>query len=490
MDYRRFFRQAMMLTITTGLLASCSKDNNVGEPEADEQLVSISPGIALSAKANGDTDGSSSPAMNQVVEGLTFSFLRADDNGFGFDIFEFADNPEKISGTCATPYMDEELQTLVAPIDFNPTQYYLVNGDKTRLWGWYPKTDYSAINRGQVLVTIPFDGKIDVLLANAESGSKTEPIKNFQFEHVLCQLQFQITAESEIAAQQWGSVTEIALENEYSQYMMIFSATEVIPTTRNFMTQTPLTAYLPETEIPIKYGESIEAGLIMVQPRTISTSNTINLKITTTGKGEMTEAINLNDFINGQEFEAGYAYTLTLRFLQDEVEIKVTPANWRTPAGEVDVEVGNEYPYIKDGKYIISGDLLGSTGETFHDKWTATEVNTDETCVSAAFEIAESDATVDESSEVNWYIATGTHDENYNPDTKNACPEGWRLPTIKELELIQKLNASLQNKSGYWSSTESTTNTHAHELEINDGTFNRNVDKKDNSGRVRCVRDI
>ena len=489
MDYRRFFRQAMMLTITTGLLASCSKDNNVGEPEADEQLVSISPGIALSAKANGDTDGISSPAMNQVVEGLPFSFLRADNTRGN----QYSFQEESFTGTCSTPYQEEETNDIVAGLTFNPAQYYLINGKNTRMVGWYPVTNLSYYGDNYIEVEFEIDGKKDVMVSDFQIGNKTDKgIKKFTFEHLLTQIQFQVTAESEIAAQQWGSITAISLEDESTKCILIIDGEDI---STDFSTNGTLNALLSQQEVPITYGENTPAGLIMIEGRTIGTprNSTINLKITTTGKGEMTEAINLNDFIHGQRFEAGYAYTLTLRFLQDEVEIKVTPADWRTPAGEVDVEVGNEYPYIKDGKYIISGDLLGSTGETFHDKWTATEVNTDETCVSAAFEIAESDATVDESSEVNWYIATGTHDEIYNPDTKNACPEGWRLPTIKELELIETFNARLTHplteNSGYWSATESAEDDgQAHILENNGGLDRQTT--KSTVGKVRCVRDI
>ena len=491
MDYRRFFRQAMMLTITTGLLASCSKDNNVGEPEADEQLVSISPGIALSAKANGDEDAdeTSSPAMNQVVEGLTFSFLRADNTSSTSSRYSFQEG--SFIGTCSEPYQEEGTNDIVAGLTFSPEQYYLINGRNTRMIGWYPVVSPASYSSTEVEIIFPINGKTDIMISDFQTGNQTDKgIKKFTFEHLLTQIQFQVTAESEIAAQQWGNVIAISLEEEATECSLLIENTDISPL---FQTNGTLDAYLAQQEVPITYGENTPAGLIMIEERTISNRNTINLKITTTGKGEMTEAINLNDFINGQEFEAGYAYTLTLRFLQDEVEIKVTPADWRTPAGEVDVEVGNEYPYIKDGKYIISGDLLGSTGETFHDKWTATEVNTDETCVSAAFEIAESDATVDESSEVNWYIATGTHDETYNPDTKNACPEGWRLPTIKELELIETFNARLTHplteNSGYWSATESAEDDgQAHILENNGGLDRQTT--KSTVGKVRCVRDI
>ena len=490
MDNRRFFRQAMVLTLAAGLLASCSKDD-AGVPDSDDQLIPVSPGIALSTKAPDDPSTSSSPVLNQVVEGLTFSFLRADDNGFGFNIFAFASEPEHITGTCATPYLDEEMQVLVAPIEFNPTQYYPLNGLKTRFWGWYPKTDYAGVNSRGVLVTLDFDGKTDILFASAEDGSGKEPIENFQFEHILTQLQFRVVAESEIAADQWGSVTSISLENEFSQYMMIFSPTELNPPTAQFMGVKTLGAYLFKEEIPIEYENAADAGIIMLEPRTISSSKTINLKVTTTGKGVMNEAINLNDYedVSGMKFEAGSAYTLTLRFLQDDVEIEVRPANWRLV--NVDVEIGGEYPYVKDGKYIISRDLLGSVGDgNFHEAWTSTTVNTDETSVSAAFEVAETDAMVD----VNWYVAVGQQEGTANPDTENACPEGWRLPTIKELDLIQaqaeKLDVEkLVSPDGYWSATEAMEDTNqAHIWETGNG-LDRQASKTE-VGRVRCVRDI
>ena len=479
-----------MLTLAAGLLASCSKEDNAGAPEPDEQLMPISPGVALSTKAPGDSDATTTPVVNQVVKGLTFSFLRADQDSWG-DI-AFAEQPEHITGTCAEPYMDNELQMMVAPINFEPSQYYLRNGDVTRMWGWYPQVNYSAINEGQVRVFLDFDGKTDVMYTAAEDGSKTEAIKNFEFMHALSQIQFQAIVESGIAKDQWGSITKITMEEEYTRFRITFDQRRPTPST-TFVSGTSdiLTAYMPETEIPLDLENPVDAGIIMIAPRTISDFATIKLKITTTGKGEMTRAIDLYEQIPDQEFQAGYAYTLTLRFLQDDVEIEVKPAEWRNPAKGVDVEIGGEYPYVKDGKYIISRDLLGSVGDgNFHEAWTSTTVNTDETSVSAAFEVAETDAMVD----VNWYVAAGQRDETANPDTENACPEGWRLPTIKELELIQAQAADLSvnpldENTGYWSSTESLEKEdHAYILEVN-------IDEgrqasKTVVGRVRCVRDI
>lgn len=480
----------MVLTLAAGLLASCSKEDNAGAPEPDEQLMPISPGVALSTKAPGDSDATTTPVVNQVVKGLTFSFLRADQDSWG-DI-AFAEQPEHITGTCAEPYMDNELQMMVAPINFEPSQYYLRNGDVTRMWGWYPQVNYDAINDGQVRVSLDFDGKTDVMYTAAEDGSKTEAIKNFKFMHALSQIQFQAIVESGIAKDQWGSITKIIMEEENTRFRITFNPERPAPRTA-FVSGTSdiLTAYMSETEIPLDLENPVDAGIIMIAPRTISDFETIKLKIATTGKGEMTRAIDLYEQIPDQEFQAGYAYTLTLRFLQDDVEIEVKPAEWRNPAEEVDVEIGGEYPYVKDGKCIISRDLLGSVGDgNFHEAWTSTTVNTDVTSVSAAFEVAETDAMVD----VNWYVAAGQQDGTANPDTKNACPEGWRLPTIKELELIQaqaeKLDVEkLVSPDGYWSATEAEGETnHAHIWESGN-SLDRQVLKTE-VGKVRCVRDI
>ena len=488
MDYRRFFRQAMMLTITTGLLASCSKDNNVGEPETDA-LIKIIPGAAYTRVDNSSTSPNNGtitgPVDNSMLKDLTFYFARADYVG-GRNPWEYSD--QAISGTCY------EITENQAKVDLTPTQYYLIDGTETTMQGWYPQGTYGI--DGEPFVEFTFTGNEDIIISQPIAGTISDLAINgpeiFKFDHILTQLQFEVIAESAIAAEQWGELKSISLMGETTDcsYWLIEQPDVTWGrNTNNFNVSI-------KENIDITNERSNSAGMIMIRPRTIgSTSrpNTITLNITTSTTEQPIEVIIDEMSLGNTEFAQGHAYKILLRFLQDEVEIKVTPADWRTPAGEVDVEVGNEYPYIKDGKYIISGDLLGSTGETFHDKWTATEVNTDETCVSAAFEIAESDATVDESSEVNWYIATGTYDKTYNPDTKNACPEGWRLPTIKELELIETFNARLTHplteNSGYWSATESAEDDgQAHILENNGGLDRQTT--KSTVGKVRCVRDI
>ena len=489
MDYRRFFRQAMMLTITTGLLASCSKDNNVGEPEADEQLVSISPGIALSAKANGDTDGTSSPAMNQVVEGLTFSFLRADNTKGSQYVFQ----EEPFTGTCSKPYQEEGTNDIVAGLTVNPAQYYLINGKNTRMVGWYPVTNLSYYDYEENYIEVEFeiDGKKDVMVSDSQIGNKTDKgIQKFTFEHLLTQIQFQVTAESEIAAQQWGSITAISLEGESTKCTLIIDGEDI---SSDFSTNGTLNALLSQQEVPITYGENTPTGLIMIEGRTIGTprNSTINLKITTTGKGEMTTAIDLNDFINGHEFKAGYAYKLTLNFLQGEITIKLTPADWEAAEGPENVDLAENQPYvISDMNYIVSRNMFGDAeGWTVrpNDKestWTAwddSQRNPEKLSVPAILEIQE----------VN--ISDNTYENAIT--ACNALGDGWRLPTITELELIHLYNNQLVTplQGIYWSATAASAGeseiSKAYTLDMESGVTDTAADATQ-PHHVRCVRDV
>ena len=73
------------------------------------------------------------------------------------------------------------------------------------------------------------------------------------------------------------------------------------------------------------------------------------------------------------------------------------------------------------------------------------------------------------SSEYTWYLATGTYERNQNPLSENVCGDGWRLPTIDELDGLDfnYLNGCMAstffpdaktNKDFYWSSTSDAGN--------------------------------
>ena len=100
----------------------------------------------------------------------------------------------------------------------------------------------------------------------------------------------------------------------------------------------------------------------------------------------------------------------------------------------------------------------------------------------------------------NWYEATGMTDKTHNSGATSLCPEGWRLPTIKELELIYNQNDRLSEEfrltptAMYWSSTTSDKNedfAHIFEVSIDeDRQANKHKTDAGENYKVRCVRDI
>ncbi len=111
----------------------------------------------------------------------------------------------------------------------------------------------------------------------------------------------------------------------------------------------------------------------------------------------------------------------------------------------------------------------------------------------------------DDNNSYYWHEATGTEDEDYNPDTLNICGDlylggfdDWRLPTIKELTDIVNYgrhNPGIDttyfpdtNSSDYWTSTaKANDSSYVWYVYFSDG--NVYFSSKTKRKYVRCVRD-
>lgn len=161
--------------------------------------------------------------------------------------------------------------------------------------------------------------------------------------------------------------------------------------------------------------------------------------------------------------------------------------------------VQDAYPYVTKNAagnqcIIVSQDQNGSSGATIHPNWTMTPRHTEtsaENSVAAMFELL-----FDDYSGRNWYIAAGIYDATLNPNTEKTCPDGWRLPTYKEIELIYNSKSQLTGvdwfrDSNYWSSTEYSGNSaQAQMINLNNFSAYGARDKTRTDMRVRCVRDL
>lgn len=484
MDYRRFFRQAMMLTITTGLLASCSKDNNVGEPEADE-LIEIIPGAAYTRVDNSSTSPNGTitgPVDNSMLKDLTFYFTRAD--RVGRTSWNYSE--QAISGTCY------EITESQAKVDLTPTQYYLIDGTETRMQGWYPEGTYSIDSEFDIpKVDFSFTGKEDIIVSQYLDGTIENLAINgpdiFTFDHILTQLQFEATAESAIAAEQWGAIESITLKDEINNcayYFIEEPGVEWGDLTADF--DVPMTS-----NITIEDEINTPVGIIMIRPRSIRRSNIITLSIKTTLKEDETEVIIDNELYGDVEFLAGHAYKVTLNFLQGEITIKLTPADWEAAEGPENVDLAENQSYvISDMNYIVSRNMFGDAAtwtvrpndtESTWTAWDDSQRDPEEVSVPAILEIQESDAS----------------DATYeNAITAcNALGNGWRLPTSTELELIYLYNNQLATplQGIYWSATAigagETEISKAYTVNMENGEIDTAADATQ-PHHVRCVRDV
>lgn len=482
MDNRRFFRQAMMLTLAAGLLASCSKDN-AGVPEPDD-LIEIVPGATYS-RVDGTTPGESltGPLDNSNLEDMTFAFARGDQSHPVLPQYSYS--AEHIVATYKE--LEEEGK---ARLQLSPAQYYSVSGTKTEMQGWYPPIAHTLVSGGYPMVTFTIDGSQDVMVSNVLEGTINDlgidGPNLFVFEHMLTQFQLQVTAESEIAAQQWGKVTAINLLGESDSYMyaLLYSPAGI------FSGSASLSVHLPQEEVVIASGATTPAGKIMVKPRSISWNEDVKFEITTTnGKKEVSlyEQFQGTE-LEGTKFEAGKAYLITLNFLQGEITIKLTPAEWEAAEGLENVDLAENQPYvISDKNYIVSRNMFGDAeGWTVRDeKWTTTPTSESETSVPVILEVETSNLTED---------ATLDH---------VGCPEGWRIPTKTELELIAKYKDKLTKeftggdgsseplaiKGTYWSGTEDASGARYY-VDMETGESGTATKEDNETHHVRCVRDV
>lgn len=477
MDYRRFFRQAMMLTITTGLLASCSKDNNVGEPEADE-LIEIIPGAAYTRVDNSSTSPNGTitgPVDNSMLKDLTFYFTRAD--RVGRTSWNYSE--QAISGTCY------EITESQAKVDLTPTQYYLIDGTETRMQGWYPEGTYSIDSEFDIpKVDFSFTGKEDIIVSQYLDGTIENLAINgpdiFTFDHILTQLQFEATAESAIAAEQWGAIESITLKDEINNcayYFIEDPGVEWGDLTADF--DVPMTS-----NITIEDEINTPVGIIMIRPRSIRRSNIITLSIKTTLKEDETEVIIDNELYGDVEFLAGHAYKVTLNFLQGEITIKLTPADWEAAEGPENVDLAENQPYvISDMNYIVSRNMFGDAeGWTIREEaWTTTPTAESEASIPVILEVATENLTNN---------ATLDH---------IGCPEGWRMPSKTELELIQKYKSKLTKEASsgsyipiegsYWSGTQNAAGA-TYYIDMATGESGTASEEDGETHHIRCVRDV
>lgn len=489
----------MLLLASAPLLffGSCTENDLVVSAEGgEEEQVAIVPEVAYNAVNGSNAEGISEGPVNDLSIGMQFGFERGDKtlNPMGTAYYwAFASN---ITGTC------EKTEEDVINIAFTPRQFYLANGDDTRMRAWYPSTGVWALNQMSMQRTVTWSnltGQEDIMLSNELSGNKANEGINgvshkFKFSHKLTQLQLYVCAENTNVQARLGNVTSISIANQPTSLYYNFGYSDAIDesntgslekngtTTTDFSITKNVTLGIYDEEDKEDYGATF-AGSIMILPG----QNDLSFSVTTVNRPDEDNAlVNLEDALENYSFEAGNAYKVVLILETNDIYLvpQPTPTTWITKDIEVDLgESDKGYPYVESERYIVSRDYFGSadfsgvTGITsirINEKWTANEDCTDATSVPAILEVGP-------------LLGEGTEATATSLETaKGLCPAGWRLPTQAELLLIRQVQTTEATALGdralagnYWTVDGSTVNVGTGEVTENAST-----------GNVRCVRDI
>lgn len=381
---------------------------------------------------------------------------------------------------------------------FEQKQYYPANGLKTKMLGWYPGGGTAAgqgdgyYNAGAVQWT--FDGSQDIMTAAPEQGSGKSAMPVFEFGHALSQVQFYIYADAD-AAEQWGAIESIEIteqKNVATLTLPVSSADAAVIAFSGGATTFAAQGLTPGQAPEVAKADAAAAGMAMIEPH--GTDYTLNLSVKTANRGTETFSV------PARTYEAGKAVKVYLRFtkLSVEVESAITFSDWVDGGPEAQAA----YPYVVDGKIIVSKSVFGQADYPVRDEvWTSTpahaeggvpysgnDINNDTGLNTAAarFEVV---ASTDKCS---WSDA---RERCLEYDVPAGTAGKWRMPTWRELKVIydmkDKLTAVSFGPAYHWSATERFGYEEAWCV-INDGDLIFTIDnpKTDIHGHWCCVRDL
>lgn len=225
-------------------------------------------------------------------------------------------------------------------------QYYLANGNKTRLQGFYPKDGTVASG----VITWTIDGANDIMVSNYADGDKTAKFgnaKTLTFEHLLTQIIVKAYGTSQGALDNWGNIKKISIKDQNLTCRYTLSNGAV---GNGFFSGKTGTSHLPiimkktdDTSLSPDYAadgsglafdydnnktKATVCGYAMFQP---AAAGTVTLIIETAKGGTIEKPIT-------QELEKGYAYNVILKFTTTDIVPEVAISAWKTGT-DIEIEM-------------------------------------------------------------------------------------------------------------------------------------------------------
>ncbi len=291
--------------------AACTHNDDA--LSTDGQKYSDTP-ILLNA---GIGEGSIDAETRAPVEGgtatsaaLTLSFARADDSNASGAV-SYGDYGNTFTGTRASAVGN----TATALGGFT-SQYYLANGRTSKITGWHPAGTYVSGASAKVSWTIT--GQEDIMVATAQTGSKSSAMPTFAFTHKLAQIQVYAYATDADAKTLWGNITGVTLtgQNNACSYTLSTDAagTVVFTTGGNAV----FTVSSTSTSPVVGSSSAVLLGKVMMEPKTA----VLNLSVTTALGGTK------NVMVTSREYLASNAYKITLKLDKVTITPKATIGGW------------------------------------------------------------------------------------------------------------------------------------------------------------------
>lgn len=298
-------KQIISLLVLASLVG-CSRDKSGDCPAGDEVPITLSAGVPAA----------SAPGSRAVIEtGDSFTAGIAGWETEGAADYSVAEK------WCTA--VDITANTTAQPVVLKDPQVYNADRDiQTYMKAWHPA---GALENGIVLFDNS-DGTVDAMLAREVVGSKNNNTgKTLSFAHKTTQLRFAVKADATLAP--GTTINKITVTGAELPTGFDLNANAV-----RYASAAPLTVPGHSSPVEIPAVAALVGEPVMIRPMK---GNTISLRIETSAD----TFDNVVATIDGDDdFVEGKAYTITLTFRQQAVDLTATVDDWIKGSGSVELE--------------------------------------------------------------------------------------------------------------------------------------------------------
>ncbi len=317
------------------LLAGCSSEDGV-DTSVKNGLVEISMSSGIESASTG-TRGAGM-IKNTLANDLSVSFVRADEESAG------------TYGTFGTTALAGTVASSDNKLSFTPTAYYLANGGKSKLIGWYPNGGTYA-QAGRTVTFSNVDGSTDIMVTELKEGNKTTPIASMTFSHVLTQISVKAYAADADAKTVWGGIKSIKIKGKKQNCVITLpesSATSEAKASAAFngSDDLDLVKNNPADNAAIDYSSTKPLALSTASASPTLAGYAMFAPVAAASDAKITLSIEMENgtLEQGITLAAGYlasnSYVITLKFSTIGIAPTITIGDWvtATAPGEVVIQ--------------------------------------------------------------------------------------------------------------------------------------------------------